>query len=64
MKMTIAALTLIAAILAPTVSMANIGDHDSYQGTYSISQGQGTNNAGQTAKTKKPTAPLNIEWGF
>ncbi|HDL7458587.1 TPA: hypothetical protein PXN90_003622 [Yersinia enterocolitica] len=50
MKMTIAALTLIAAILAPTVSMANIGDHDSYQGTDSISQGQSTNNAGQTAK--------------
>ncbi|AJJ09318.1 hypothetical protein CH64_3698 [Yersinia rohdei] len=50
MKTTIAALALIAAILAPTVSMANIGDHDSYQGTYSISQGQNTNTAGQTAK--------------
>ena len=50
MKTTIAALTLIAAMLAQTISMANIGDHDSYQGTYSISQGQNTNTAGQTAK--------------
>ncbi|CFR12887.1 Uncharacterised protein [Yersinia frederiksenii] len=50
MKTTIVAFALIAAILAPTVSMANIGDHDSYQGTYSVSQGQNTNTAGQTAK--------------
>ncbi|AJJ17971.1 MULTISPECIES: hypothetical protein [Yersinia] len=50
MKTTIAAIALIAAILAPTVSMANIGDSDSYKGTYSISQGQNTNAADQTAK--------------
>lgn len=50
MKTTIAALTLTAAILAPTVSMANIGDSESYQGTYSISQGQTTSTADQTAK--------------
>ncbi|CNL39060.1 hypothetical protein [Yersinia aleksiciae] len=50
MKTTIAALTLIAAILAPTVSMANIGDHDSYKGTFPISQGQTTSTADQTAK--------------
>lgn len=50
MKTTIAALTLIAAILAPTVSMANIGDYDSYKGTFPISQGQTTSTADQTAK--------------
>ncbi|CNJ08076.1 hypothetical protein yaldo0001_9360 [Yersinia aldovae ATCC 35236] len=50
MKTTIAAFTLIAAMLAPTVSMANIGDSDSYKGTYSISQGQTTKTADQTVK--------------
>ncbi|HDL6853941.1 TPA: hypothetical protein PXO06_000280 [Yersinia enterocolitica] len=61
MKMTIAALTLIAAILAPTVSMANIGDHDSYQGS---ARAKALITRAKQQKTKKPTAPLNIEWGF
>lgn len=39
MKTTIAALTLIAAMLAPAVSMANISDYESYKGTYGVSQG-------------------------
>lgn len=38
MKTTIAALTLIAAMLAPAVSMANIGDYESYKSTSGVSQ--------------------------
>jgi hypothetical protein len=50
MKTTIAALTFIVAVLAPTVSMANIGDSESYKSTYPISQSLATKIADQAAK--------------
>jgi hypothetical protein len=40
MKKTIAALTLIAAIIAPAVSMAAQNDYQNYAHTYPVSQGQ------------------------
>ena len=40
MKTTFAVLALVVTILAPTVSMANISDYESYIGTYPVSQGQ------------------------
>ncbi|WP_410013935.1 hypothetical protein [Sodalis sp. C49] len=38
MKKTIAALALIAAVLAPAVSMAAGGDYQSYTNTYPVTQ--------------------------
>ncbi len=39
MKKTIAALALIAAMVAPAVSMANQSDYQSYAHSYPVSQG-------------------------
>jgi len=39
MKKTIAALSLIAAMLVPAVSMAAGGDYQTYSHTYPVSQG-------------------------
>ncbi|MEA9391325.1 hypothetical protein SJI19_12365 [Acerihabitans sp. TG2] len=39
MKKTIAALSLIAAMMVPAVSMASVSDYHDYANTYPVSQG-------------------------